>query len=114
MEPFKEHTWYRQIIYCPSQHYYYFHDGDKKFCLYLRWRWKGNYSAELIPCTDDWELSSNWDDWNKIPNSGYDENHYLPLEREVFEWAKKAFPGVQFPDNPDGVDWQEKIEAGDI
>ena len=49
--------WYDDLIWCPSQCYYYFmHDGDM-YCIYLRWRHDDPWTAEIIKCADsDFDL----------------------------------------------------------
>ena len=62
--------WYDDLIWCPSQCYYYFmHDGDM-FCIYLRWRHQNPWTAEIIKCAEgDFDLGYKTSIWKfiKIP-----------------------------------------------
>ena len=43
--------WYDDLIWCPSQCYYYFMHDDDMYCINLRWRhqkWRADYSGDLI------------------------------------------------------------------
>lgn len=63
-------TWEDDLIWCPSQCYYYFEtESGKKFCIYLRWRWSDPWTAELIQFKNDW----SWDN---------DNTSWTPLETE--------------------------------
>lgn len=58
--------WEDDLIWCPSQCYYYFYDKNGLLkCLYLRWRHRDPWIAELIPM-EDGEFSSygKWKDLN--------------------------------------------------
>ena len=46
----KLNTWYDDLLWCPSQCYYYFMHGDDMFCIYLRWRHQDPWTAEVFRC----------------------------------------------------------------
>lgn len=59
--------WYDELIWCPSQCYYYFmHNGDM-YCIYLRWRHQDPWTADIIKCAEgDYSLSSQTAIWKSI------------------------------------------------
>lgn len=75
-------TWYDDLIWCPSQCYYYFmHDGEM-FCIYLRWRHQDPWTAEIIKCANgDFDLHPDTSTWKfiKIP---YFEDYELEKLKE--------------------------------
>lgn len=51
--------WKDELIWCPSQCYYYFRDnGGALMCLYLRWRHDNPWTAELIPVDESGEFGA--------------------------------------------------------
>lgn len=77
----KFRTWYDELIWCPSQCFYYFKYNNSYYCIYLRWRWSDPWTADLLKFRDDtleldtaeWKSIEikNWkqeDDLNKIKN----------------------------------------------
>lgn len=111
MKP-ETNTFIEEIIYCPSQIYYYFELNEtEKYCLYLRQRRDPQVTARLIKCDDDWEfiwenpepeiinLPRNFDINNQ--NSLEDEEKEIEeLEKTCMELLKTKFPDIQFPENP--------------
>ena len=59
--------WYDDLMWCPSQCYYYFmHEGDL-YCIYLRWRHDDPWTAEIIKCADgDFDLNYETCIWKYI------------------------------------------------
>ena len=59
--------WYDDLIWCPSQCYYYFmHEGDM-YCIYLRWRHDDPWTVEIIKCADgDFDLNYETCIWKYI------------------------------------------------
>lgn len=59
----KLNTWADDLIWCPSQCYYYFrakNTGELK-CLYLRWRHSDPWTAEIIPVNEiDRSFEGEW------------------------------------------------------
>lgn len=46
--------------WCPAQLFYYFVDTEGgRWCIYLRWRRQDPWTAELVPCGEDWEFIAN-------------------------------------------------------
>ncbi len=96
----REHTWIEDIIYCPSQIYYYFSTANgQKYVLYLRWRHQDPWTVELVKVNseDEW-------DWDSAENLGYfkwTSEEWKYLEEEVLEILRKKFPDVSFPEHPD-------------
>ena len=62
--------WYDDLIWCPSQCYYYFMHDDDMYCIYLRWRHQNPWTAEIIKCAEgDFNLNHESSIWKfiKIP-----------------------------------------------
>ena len=59
--------WYDELIWCPSQCYYYFmHNGDM-YCIYLRWRHQDPWTADIIKCAEgDFYLNNQKATWKSI------------------------------------------------
>ena len=59
--------WYEELIWCPSQCYYYFvHNGDM-YCIYLRWRHQDPWTADIIKCAEgDFYLNNQGATWKSI------------------------------------------------
>ena len=56
----KLNMWYDDLLWCPSQCYYYFMHDEKMFCLYLRWRHCNPWTAEVIQCAEpDYNIDNN-------------------------------------------------------
>ena len=91
-------TWLESLIWCPSQIEYYFKDSNgSNYLIYLRWRHSDPWTAELIPCNENWELDfANRKTINTSKN--YIDDEYKELESEVLEIIKKKFPETKFPD----------------
>ena len=94
-------TWLESLIWCPSQIYYFFTDQKtgKNYCIYLRWRHRDPWTAELIPCDDKLEFD-NYSTWETIETPKiYTEDEYKELESDVLEIIKARFPETNFPEN---------------
>ena len=61
MEEKSLNQWDIQLRYwCPAQIYYYFVDAEGgRWCIYLRWRHQDPWTAELVPCDEDWKFIRN-------------------------------------------------------
>ena len=56
----KLNMWYDDLLWCPSQCYYYFMHDEKMFCLRLRWRHCNPWTAEVIKCAEpDYNIDNN-------------------------------------------------------
>ena len=93
----KEHTFIEEIMYCPSQIYYFFTDAKsgEKYCIYLRWRYRDPWTSYLVKCDDDYELQSKFDPLET--HNQYKEDDYCFLEEDVLDIIKEKFPETQFP-----------------
>ena len=90
--------WIEDLIWCPSQCYYYFLDpiSSQGYCIYLRWRHSDPWTAELIKCTSDWEFIYD-EPWEYIElGRNYSSNEYRSLEKKVLKVVKKRFSAVTF------------------
>ena len=90
--------WIEDLIWCPSQCYYYFLDpiSSQGYCIYLRWRHSDPWTAELIKCTSDWEFIYD-EPWEYIElKRDYSSNEYRSLEKKVLKVVKKRFSAVTF------------------
>lgn len=80
----KLNTWYDSLIGCPSQCYYYFlHQGDM-YCIYLRWRNRDPWTAEIIKCAEyDFNLDPDTSIWKYIKIPFFEENEQDELKGYV-------------------------------
>lgn len=88
-------TWMDDLNWCPSQCYYYFFDPTDggRYCIYLRWRHRDPWSAELVPCDSDWEFDYQ-EDWEPIKTSrDYKDYELEDLKEEVLKVTGSKFPG---------------------
>lgn len=96
-----EFIFIEEIIYCPSQVYYYFTDNKsgEKYCIYLRWRYHDPWTSQLIRCGNDYSFSPNWEEWETIETKKqYKDDEYLELEEEVLDIVKSKFLETKFPE----------------
>lgn len=108
MEQPKLYTFIEELLWCPSQIYYYFISKNIKFCIYLRWRHKDPWTAELIKCDDNWNFSEDLkDDWEKIKlDKEYKDEEYKELEEDILEKFKSIFPNIDFHNDSDDITLQ--------
>jgi len=80
-----EGVWEDSLISCLSQCYLNIKYKDKKYVIYLRWRWDDPWNAELIPAkNDNYEIDYKAD-WVQLFN---DREFYT--EEQLDECKKKA------------------------
>lgn len=97
----EQYKFIEDLLWCPSQIYYYFTSNNKKFCIYLRWRYKDPWRAYLVECEEDWDFSK---DWNKLSLSrDYKDEEYKELEEEVLNKVSSMFPNIEFSNESDDV-----------
>ena len=116
-----EHVFIEDIIYCPSQIYYYFSvpngksedQDDRQYVAYVRQR-GGPLTFELIEIDKetsewkwDWEGGTNKVklsrvyDINNQPNVESEEREIEELESEIMWYLRQQFPEVTFPTQPE-------------
>lgn len=89
--------------WCPAQIYYYFVDAEGgRWCIYLRWRHQDPWTAELVPCNENWEFIWNSPDTvdlleEKEHTPGtimgyYTDDEYPALMEKALELVKKLNP----------------------
>ena len=89
--------WTEDLLWCPSQCYYYFQDiTGKRYCIYLRWRYRDPWTAELIECDEEWEFRCDLD-WEVLKVSFHADKDYRSLEKEVLGLMSTRFPSLSFP-----------------
>lgn len=84
--------WEDELIWCPSQCYYYFiTESGRRFCIYLRWRHSDPWTADLVEFFDDkWD----WDKtrWNPISTDrDYKDFELEELKKSVLKSTIKMF-----------------------
>lgn len=95
----KENYWIEELIWCPSQCYYYFQNlkDNQNYCIYLRWRHRDPWTTELIKCDDSWEFLHGEDDWEYIETGkNYCDEEYRELEEDILKIMRNRFPGINF------------------
>ena len=108
-----EHVFIEDIIYCPSQIYYYFRDQDERsWVAYVRQR-GGPLTFELVEIRDDGEWLLDWEggtnkvklsriyDINGQPNEEEEEKEIEALESEIMWYLRQQFPNINFPEHPE-------------
>jgi len=107
----KEHVFIEDIIYCPSQIYYYFKDQEgKEWCAYIRQR-RGPLSFEIYEVDEAGDFIMGEEinpsiplsrvyDINNQPDLKQESKEILELEKEVLGFLRQSFPGVDFPEIP--------------
>ena len=77
----KLNTWYDSLIGCPSQCYYYFLYQGEMYCIYLRWRHRDPWTAEIINCAvSDFDLDPDTSIWKYIKIPFFEENELEELK----------------------------------
>ena len=119
MENNPEHVFIEDIIYCPSQIYYYFsvpngkseNQDDRRYVAYVRQR-GGPLTFELVEIREDGEWKWDWEggtnkvklsrvyDINGQPNVESEEREIEALESEIMWYLRQQFPEVTFPTQP--------------
>ncbi len=109
-----EHVFIEDIIYCPSQIYYYFKDNDQReWVAYVRQR-GGPLTFELVEIDKesgkwlwDWEGGTNKVRFSRVydingqPNVEREEKEIEALEEEIMWYLRQRFPEVTFPTQPE-------------
>ncbi len=88
----KTKEWVDDLIWCPSQCYYYFETmSGRRFCIYLRWRHSDPWTADLVEFpVNTW----NWDNstWTEIVLSkDYIDTELEQLKLEVLKQVFSTF-----------------------
>ena len=99
LEPY---TFNEDLIWCPSQIYYFFEDSGQKYVLYLRWRWSDPWTAEVVKVSE-FDYNRGWDFSTSVKilkDKWFKEDDYRELEKESLLVLKDMFPNVNFPDEP--------------
>jgi len=94
------------LLECPSQIRYYFEDGKGvRWCLYLRWRHRDPWRADLVRCDEKWGFRPDHPDTlhGLLGKAGAGEHHYMQdeygqLEKAVLQAARMLFPDHLFQD----------------
>ena len=114
-----EHVFIEDIIYCPSQIYYYFsvpngksEDNEgKQYVAYVRQR-GGPLTLELVEIREDGEWLWDWEggtnkvklsrvyDINGQQNVESEEREIEALESEIMWYLRQQFPNINFPEHP--------------
>jgi ribA/ribD-fused uncharacterized protein len=90
---------HEDLIWCPSQIYYWFMVGQEMKLVYMRWRWSDPWSIELCNVKDpskphDW----SFDDSEKLDlGKEYKDSEYQEMEKDLLLYLMKRFPEVKFP-----------------
>ena len=108
-----EHVFIEDIIYCPSQIYYYFRDNEgKQYVAYVRQR-GGPLTFELVEIREDGEWLWDWEggtnkvklsrvyDINGQQNVESEEREIEALESEIMWYLRQQFPNINFPEHPE-------------
>lgn len=90
---------HEDLLWCPSQIYYWFMVGSEMKLVYMRWRWSDPWTIELCNVKDP----SNPHDWNfdnsEVLDLGkeYKDSEYLEMEKDLILYLMKRFPEIKFP-----------------
>lgn len=85
-------VWLEHLISCPSECFYFFTNPiDKEnYCIYLRWRHSDPWTAELVPCNENFEFKYG-EDWEILDIKFYTEEEYRKAERDALKIVNKKF-----------------------
>lgn len=85
----KLNFWYEELIWCPSQCYYFFLDRGKLKCIYLRWRYSDPWTVDLITLPES-EMNEDWPDinakeakWESIDLGYYSDDDLKKLQKKA-------------------------------
>lgn len=90
------------LIWCPSQIYYWFMVGDQMKIVYMRWRWNDPWTIEICPVLDPSNPSSWTFEGGEYVNLGkdYKDVEYRQMELDLIDYLKKTYPESNIPDKP--------------
>lgn len=97
MEDIVYNVWIDDLIWCPSQCYYYFKHNNSIYCIYLRWRHSDPWTAELLKWSEDLiiqhpERIDKVDaDWEDIKVNFYSDEQLEDLKEEVIKIINHKF-----------------------
>ncbi len=103
---------HEDLIWCPSQIYYYFMVGSEMKMVYMRWRWNDPWSIDLCNVPDpnnpesSWTLDGSIDITSEV---GYfTDSEYMKMEEKVLEYLKKKYSNETFGPiiRKDPLSWQ--------
>ena len=103
---------HEDLIWCPSQIYYYFMVGQEMKMIYMRWRWGDPWSIDLCNVPDpnnpesSWTLNDSVDITNEV--GFFKDSEYMKMENEVIKYLKKKYPNETFGPiiRKDPLSWQ--------
>lgn len=86
---------HEDLIWCPSQIYYWFPVGDQVKIVYMRWRWGDPWSIEIASLKDpndfdSWELLGSEDITEKL--GFFKDSEYMLMEEKVVDYLKNTYP----------------------
>lgn len=93
----RQFHWHEDLIGCPSQCYYYFVDTatNKRYCIYLRWRWHDPWTCELVDCDDTWDLDWDQNIQDFKVDGFYCEDDFRQLEQAAQNIVSEMFPHIE-------------------
>lgn len=87
------------LIWCPSQIYYWFMVGEEMKLVYMRWRYQDPWNIVLCKVPDP----SNPDSWNFTDSENitdkvgiFKDSEYEKMEEKVLEYLRGRFPDTTF------------------
>ena len=93
------YEFHEDLIWCPSQIYYWFMVGDKMKLVYMRWRWQDPWSITICEVPDP----TNPDSWNFDGSENitdkvgtFKDREYEKMEEEVLKYLRGRFPDTTF------------------
>lgn len=87
------------LIWCPSQIFYWFMVGSEMKLVYMRWRWSDPWKIGLCKIKD----ANNPNDWryedSEILDLGkeYKDSEYKEMEKDLLLYLMKRFPEAAVP-----------------
>ena len=91
-------VWDNDLIMCPSQCYCYFETLGNKYCIYLRWRWDEPWSAQVVPCDENWEFDYD-SDWRELDVPFITHDDYKRLQKRCVKKVVDIFDNVKWRKN---------------
>lgn len=86
-----EGRWEDDLLWCPSQCYFYFHKKGVSWCVYLRWRTCDPWRANIVKNLN--VLDAGEQEWTDLPLNHYKDIELWQAKEEAIFLAKLYLAG---------------------
>ena len=93
------YEFHEDLIWCPSQIYYWFMTNEGMKLVYMRWRWQDPWSITICNVNDpstpeEWDFVGSENITDKIGT--FKDSEYEKMEEEVLKYLRGRFPETTF------------------